>query len=69
MATIKEIADRLGVSISTVSKGLNGATDVSIELRQTILDTAVEMGYVTKRMKKEQKLLFGRNDSIIQFCI
>ena len=54
MATIKEIADRLGVSISTVSKGLNGAADVSIELRQTILDTAVEMGYVTKRMKKEE---------------
>lgn len=42
MATIREIADRLGISISTVSKGLNGAADVSIELRQTILDTAVE---------------------------
>lgn len=54
MATIKEIAEKLGVSISTVSKGLNGASDISIELRQTILDTAVEMGYVTKRMKKEE---------------
>ncbi|MGN0376738.1 MAG: LacI family DNA-binding transcriptional regulator [Suilimivivens sp.] len=54
MATIKEIAKRLGVSISTVSKGLNGASDISIELRQTILDTAVEMGYVTKRMKKDE---------------
>lgn len=53
MATIKEIAQRLGVSISTVSKGLNGASDISAELRQTILDTAVEMGYVTKRMKKD----------------
>lgn len=50
---MKEIAERLGVSISTVSKGLNGANDISIDLRQTILDTAVEMGYVTKRMKKE----------------
>ena len=27
MATIKDIAARLGVSISTVSKGLNGARD------------------------------------------
>ncbi|MGN1180805.1 MAG: LacI family DNA-binding transcriptional regulator, partial [Suilimivivens sp.] len=54
MATIREIAEKLGVSISTVSKGLNGASDVSIELRQTILDTAVEMGYVTKRMKKDE---------------
>ena len=54
MATIREIAEKLGVSISTVSKGLNGANDVSAELRQKILDTAVEMGYVTKRMKKEE---------------
>ena len=34
MATIKDIAARLGVSISTVSKGLNGASDISEELRQ-----------------------------------
>lgn len=53
MATIKDIAHRLGVSVSTISKGLNGASDVSPELRQTILDTAVEMGYTTKKMKKE----------------
>ena len=54
MATIKEIADHLGISISTVSKGLNGASDISEELRQTVLDTAVEMGYSTKRSKKEE---------------
>lgn len=73
MATIKEIADKLGVSISTVSKGLNGASDISPELRQVILDTAVEMGYTTKRMKKEdyKKLcIFIENmdyESISQF--
>lgn len=54
MATIKDIANRLGISVSTVSKGLNGASDISEELRQTVLDTAVEMGYTTKRMKKEE---------------
>lgn len=53
MATIKDIADRLGISVGTVSKGLNGASDISEELRQIVLDTAVEMGYKTKRMKKE----------------
>lgn len=53
MATIKEIANKLGISISTVSKGLNGASDISEELRQLVLDTAVELGYTTKRMKKE----------------
>lgn len=52
MATIKDIANRLGVSVSTVSKGLNGASDISEALRQVVLDTAVEMGYSTKRSKK-----------------
>ena len=47
LATIKDIANRLGVSVSTVSKGLNGASDISDELRQMVLDTAVEMGYAT----------------------
>ena len=54
MATIKDIANRLGISISTVSKGLNGASDISEDLRQLVLDTAVEMGYSTKRSKKEE---------------
>ena len=54
MATIKDIANKLGVSVSTVSKGLNGASDISEDLRQTVLDTAVEMGYSTKRSRKEE---------------
>ena len=52
MATIKDIAYRLGGYVTTVSKGLNGASDISDELRQMVLDTAVEMGYSTKRSKK-----------------
>ncbi len=51
MATIKDIANRLGVSVSTVSKGLNGASDISENLRQAVLDTAVELGYTTKQMR------------------
>lgn len=54
MTTIKDIANHLGVSISTVSKGLNGASDISEDLRQLVLDTAVEMGYQTKKMKKDE---------------
>lgn len=41
MVTIKNIADRLGISISE-------------DLRQLVLDTAIEMGYRTKKMRKEQ---------------
>lgn len=51
MATIKDIANKLGISVSTVSKGLNGASDISEQLRQNILDTAVEMGYTPKQMR------------------
>lgn len=51
MATIKDIANRLGIAVSTVSKGLNGASDVSNEMKQLVLDTAVEMGYYPKRMR------------------
>lgn len=50
MATIKDIADRLGIAVSTVSKGLNGASDISDTTRQLVLDAAVEMGYASKKM-------------------
>ena len=52
MATIKDIADRLNISISTVSKGLNGAPDISDALRRSIIDTAVELGYKNSRTQK-----------------
>lgn len=52
MVTIKDIAERLGVSVSTVSKGLNGGSDISDALRSTILETAVEMGYTSRRARK-----------------
>lgn len=57
MATINDIAQKLGISKSTVSKGLNNATDISAEMRKKILETAADLGYVTKRMQKEAKKL------------
>ena len=57
MATINDIAQRLGISKSTVSKGLNNAKDVSEEMRKKILETAVALGYVNKRQQKERKAL------------
>lgn len=51
MATIKDIANKLGIAVSTVSKGLNGASDISDDMRQLVLDTAVEMGYASKKVK------------------
>lgn len=51
MATMKDIAKKLGIATSTVSKGLNGAKDISEETRQMVLDAAVELGYAAKRVQ------------------
>lgn len=52
MATLQEIADKLGISKGTVSKAINNAPDISETLRKTVLDTAVEMGYTKLRRQK-----------------
>lgn len=49
MATIQDIADKLGISKGTVSKALNGASDISETLQKNVLETAVEMGYTKLR--------------------
>ena len=45
MATLDDIARQLGVAKSTVSKALNGADDVSENMRRAVLEKAVELGY------------------------
>lgn len=57
MATIQDIATRLNISKSTVSKALNGASDVSETLRKTVLETAVELGYSRASRGKQAKRL------------
>lgn len=49
MATIQDIADKLGISKGTVSKALNGATDISETLQKNVLETAVGLGYTKIR--------------------
>ena len=49
MATMADIAKKVGVSKGTVSKAINGAPDISETLRKTILETAVELGYLRAR--------------------
>ena len=45
MTTIKDIARAAGVSITTVSRGLNGYSDVSEKTRKKILRIAKELNY------------------------
>lgn len=57
MTTISDIAARLGISKSTVSKALNNATDISVSMRKRVLETAAEMGYINKRISGMEKKL------------
>ncbi len=45
MITIKDIAEKAGVSYATVSRALNGRPDVNEETRSRIFELAKEMGY------------------------
>ena len=57
MVTINDIAAKLGISKSTVSKGLNNSTDISENMKRRILETAAELGYVNKRQQRENRKL------------
>ncbi len=63
LATIKELSLKCGVSISTVSKALNGYRDISDETKQRVLKTATELGYLSdasaKMLKKKKTCNIG----------
>ncbi len=56
MATIQELSERCGVSVSTVSKALNGYSDISDRTRNLIIKAANEMGYFPNANARALKL-------------
>ena len=50
---IKDIANRLGLSIGAVSRALSGYTDIAEETRERIFETAREMGYTPNRAARQ----------------
>jgi len=56
MATIQELSERCGVSVSTVSKALNGYSDISDKTRELVIKTANEMGYFPNANARALKL-------------
>lgn len=54
-----DIAQKLGISIVSVSKGLSGKDGVSEEMRTKILKTARELGYHAPHPKKQEEKLLG----------
>ncbi len=49
--TMKDVAEKVGVSIVTVSKALAGREGVSVSLREKIITMAREMGYVPRKKR------------------
>lgn len=56
MATIQELSRRCGVSVSTVSKALNGYTDISDKTRELVINKANEIGYFPNANARALKL-------------
>jgi DNA-binding LacI/PurR family transcriptional regulator len=56
--TLQDIADRLGISVPTVSRALAGYSDIADETRARVLQAAEEMGYrpnVSARRLQQQR--------------
>lgn len=51
--TIRDVARRLNVSITTVSRALDGYDDVAKDTRERVVRTAHEMGYVPSRAARQ----------------
>ncbi len=63
MVTVKDIASRLGVSPSTVTRALAGNPRISEKTRKLVCEAAEEMGYIAdtaaKMMRSRQSTLIG----------
>ncbi|MDX1413775.1 MAG: LacI family DNA-binding transcriptional regulator [Candidatus Promineifilaceae bacterium] len=71
--TINDISEKLGVSISTVSRALNDRADVSQATRDRVLQVAQELGYQPSgiarslRRQRTDKIGFVFNDTVTYF--
>lgn len=62
---MKDIAQRCGVSVATVSKALNGQQDIGPETRQRIRRVADEMGYMTNASARALKTSRSYNIGVL----
>ncbi|MFA5524086.1 MAG: LacI family DNA-binding transcriptional regulator [Tissierellales bacterium] len=62
-ATIKDVAKKAGVSISTVSRVINNSKPVSTEIRQKVLEVIEELGYkpneIARTLVTKKSFLIG----------
>ena len=65
MISMKEIAEKCGVSVATVSKALNDKGDISEATKQFILKTAQEMGYTLNAAARAMKTSRSYNIGVL----
>lgn len=65
--TLKDIAQELGLSVTTVSRALSGQGRISPKTRQTVVDKAVEMGYDVKAVVQPDSQTTSRKNICIVF--
>lgn len=63
--TIQDIADKMNLSKSTVSKAISGATDISDDTRESIMKCAAEMGYYIS----PERLMRKKNVAVLVYAI
>lgn len=66
MVTLKEISSDCGISVTQVSRALNGYSDVSEETRTRVLESAQKLGYVKNIMASS---LVKQNSNMIALII
>lgn len=66
MVTLKEISANCGISVTQVSRALNGYSDVSEETRVRVLESAKKLGYVKNIMASS---LVKQNSNMIALVI
>ncbi|MGO2607913.1 MAG: LacI family DNA-binding transcriptional regulator, partial [Brachybacterium tyrofermentans] len=53
--TLKDVAEKAGVSLATASKVMNGRADVRDSTRQEVAEVARELGYQPKRRDTDRR--------------
>ena len=64
-AGIRDLAARLGISIGTVSRALNGRPDVNPATRQRVIDAAEDLGYVPQQSGRSLRKGTTRNVGLL----
>lgn len=63
--TIKDIAKKCGVGVSTVSRAMNDHPDINPETKQMILDTIAEYGYIPNNSARNLKRIESNTIAVL----